>query len=217
MPDPHSRAVLVWRWAVFLLAAFFSVHTITTSSYAGAGGPFRYLTHWALLLSFYAASRMLAYTEHRVPVHGDTVPAVASVLNAMVVYLYWSLFLKDPALVRSGAPPAWWDEYYKHALGPALQWIDALFVRGAFGRPARALLGIAVVVVAYLAWIELFVGPLNDSPVGTATSGLPYPFLNDMEPPARALYYATVSAGAVLVLGAFTALAWGIRRLRGAQ
>ena len=45
----------------------------------------------------------------------------------MVVILYWKLFFEDPMSVNN-RPPVWHQEYYLHAVGPLLQWIDALVV-----------------------------------------------------------------------------------------
>lgn len=213
MPDPTSRAVILYRWLVFGAAGFYSVYMITTSSYDGAGGPFRYLTIWALLLSFYSASRMLAFSELRIAAHVDTVPSVAAVLNAMVVYLYWSIYFKDPALIRSQSEIIWWQEYYLHLVGPVLQWIDAFFIRRAFRRFLAAAVSLVLLVVVYACWAELFVGPLNDKPMGMVTSGLPYPFLNHMELAVRLTYYATVGAASLVLLAVFSALAWEIRQV----
>lgn len=210
MPDPQSRLVIVYRWIVFAAAGFYSVYMITTSSYEGSGGPFRYLTIWALLLSFFSASRMLAYSELRMDRHLDVLPSVAAVLNMMVVYLYWSLFFKDPSLVNNGTP-VWWKEYYLHLAGPILQWGDAFFIRRAFRKVLVSAGVLVALVVAYVAWAELFVGPMNAKPVGTVTTGLPYPFLNDMEPVARAIYYSAVGGASLVVLALFALLARAIR------
>lgn len=212
-----TREVHLYRWIVFGAAAFYTVYMLVTGDYSDWGGPMRFLTIWALLISFWSASRMLAYTEHRILRYHDTLPSLAAVLNVMVVYLYWSLYFEDPNLVRGGDPIVWWKEYYLHLVGPVLQWIDVLFIRRGFRRPMRTLLALLAVVAAYVAWAELLVAPLNDSPAGTVTAGLPYPFLNDMTEAARLRYYATVSAGAVLVLGAFCALSAGQRRMIAAR
>jgi len=134
-------------------------------------------------------------------------------MNAMVVYLYWSLWFRDPALVQSRGPIVWWQEYYLHLAGPLLQWIDALWLRRAFGRPLKAAAVLIGIVVVYVVWVEGFVGPLNTAPVGEVTAGLPYPFLNNMTLPERLTYYATVSVGALIVLVAFTALGWLVTRV----
>ncbi|MEL6519320.1 MAG: hypothetical protein AAFQ66_00035 [Pseudomonadota bacterium] len=209
--DPFSRPVLTYRWIVFLLAAGYAVYQLVSSSYEGPGGPFRYLTNWALLLSFYSASRMLAISEKRITNPHLLTASVAAVLNAMVVIQYWRLYLNDPASV-SNQDLAWYVEYYIHLVGPLLQWIDALFIARAFRRHLPAMGILLCVVVAYVAWAEFFVGPMNRSPIGSVTSGLPYPFLNEMEFQARLVFYAINLAAAWILYGLFAVIAGLIRR-----
>lgn len=213
--DPHARGVLIYRWAVFLLAAFFSLRQIVfVADYSEPGGPFRYLTIWALLLSFFTASRMLALSERR---SGRTWPdlvATTAAVNAVVVFLHWRLTLQDPGLLNSGPPLPWWLDYYLHGLGPLLQWIDALFLYGAFRRPIRTLPLLLAVTALYIFWIEGFVGPANATPVGMVTEGLPYPFLNNMAPVDRARFYGLTTLAALGFLVGFWALGSATRRLR---
>lgn len=201
--DIHSRPVLIYRWIVFLLAAGYCLHQMFLGSWSGPGGPFRYLTIWALFLSFYAASRMLALSEHRITRRHEVTAMCAAVLNVMVVFLYWRLYLTDPSLVNGGNPIVWWLEYYLHALGPALQIIDALFVGAVFRRVWRAALPLLGIIAAYVAWAELFVQRFNTKPVGEVTSGLPYPFLNSMEWADRAMFYGVNAATAMGLLVIF--------------
>ena len=214
--DQRGRSVLIYRWAVFLLAAGYTVHQIILDAdYTNFAGPFRFLTIWALLLSFFVASRNLAYTEDRTDRVWTVTVMVTAVLNAMVVALYWRLFLADPSSVTGkDGPPDWYLQYYLHGLGPVLQWIDALFIIGAFQRWWRAVLPLLAVVVAYVAWIELLVSRFSDTPVGSVTSGFPYPFLNGLDLTGRAQFYGSAAIQAVIVLAAFAALGWCVRRIR---
>lgn len=207
-----NRGVLIYRWSVFLLAAGYSVYQLLIiGDYSQAGGPFRYLTIWALLASFFCASRMIARTEKRTQRRWDGVVATTAVLNGMVVYLYWSLFFKDPALVNNGVP-VWHQEYYLHALGPLLQWGDAIFIHRAFRKPLASVVTLLGTITAYVAWVEFFVAPLNSVPRGSVTSGYPYPFLNNLEFPGRAAFYLQSTAGAMLVLAFLFALGWAMRK-----
>ena len=95
-------------------------------------------TIWALFLSFYSASRMLALSEQRDVRNHHRTASVAAVVNVMVVFLYWRLFFEDPALVNGNGDIVWHQQYYLHGLGPALQIFDALFIARVFGRPLRA-------------------------------------------------------------------------------
>lgn len=213
--DIHSRPVLIYRWIVFLLAAGYCLHQMFLGSWGGAGGPFRYLTIWALFLSFYAASRMLALSEHRITRRHEVTAMCAAVLNVMVVFLYWRLYFTDPALVNNGGPIIWWLEYYLHALGPALQILDALFIGAVFRRVWRAALPLLIIIGAYVAWAELFVQRFNDKPAGSVTSGLPYPFLNSMEWADRVTFYgvnAATALGLLVVFGIVGTVLYRVRR-----
>lgn len=202
--DIHSRPVLTYRWIVFLLAAGYCIYQIFNASFAHFGGPFRFLTIWALFISFYAASRMLALSERRITRTHQVTAMTASVLNVMVCYLYWKLWFTNPDLVNNDGPVVWHQEYYLHALGPALQIIDALFIGRVFTRTWRAALPLTGIIAAYVAWSELVVQRLSDSSAGSVTSGLPYPFLNSMELAERLGFYglnAAVAIGLLVVFG----------------
>ncbi|WP_299047847.1 hypothetical protein [uncultured Tateyamaria sp.] len=211
--DIHSRPVLIYRWIVFLLAAGYCLYQMLGGQWTGPGGPFRYLTIWALFLSFYAASRMLARSEHRITRQHEVTAMCAAVLNVMVVFLYWRLYLTDPSLVNGGNPIIWWLEYYLHALGPMLQIVDALFIGAVFRRVWRAAIPLLAIIGAYVAWAELFVQRFNSKPVGDVTSGLPYPFLNSMEWTDRATFYganAATAMGLLLVFGVIGAVLYRV-------
>lgn len=204
---------LIFRWAVFGLAAGYCIRMVFFGGYDEFGGPFRFLTVWALFCSFFAASRMIALEEGRSARRWDGFVGMVAVLNVMVVFLYWRLFFADPASVtRDGQLGAWWLEGYLHALGPVLQWIDALFVHRAFRRPLASAGWLVGVCAVYFTWIEAVVRPRADAPVGVVTNGLPYPFLNDLEPAGRAVFYATNAGLALGVLVVFCGVGWAIAR-----
>ncbi len=206
-----------YRWLVFLLAAFYCLRMIFFGDWDGFGGPFRYLTVWALFLSFFCASRMMALLEGRSDLRWDGLVSATSVVNAMVVLLYWRLYFADPTLVtKNGTLGAPWLELYLHALGPLLQWIDAIFIHRSFRRVSAALAWLVGIVVAYLVWAEVAVGPLNAKPQGAVTSGLPYPFLNNLHFDGRMTFYVTNLSVGILLLGVFTAVAWTVKRRRPA-
>ncbi len=207
------RARLIYRWVVFLLAAFYSLRMIFFGGYDGFGGPFRYLTVWALFAAFFSASRMIALDEGRTTRRWDGFVGMTSVLTAMVVILYWRLYFADPTSVtKDGQLGQWWLEYYLHLIGPLLQWIDALFLHRSFRRIGASALWLLGLISAYVAWAELVVGPLNQTPIGSVTSGLPYRFLNNLEWPDRATFYVTNVVVALILLLVFAAVAWAIRR-----
>ena len=208
-----SKPVLIYRWVVFLLAGFYCIRTLFFSDFSEFGGPFRYLTIWALFLSFFAASRMMALIEGRSDKRWDGFVAMTSVVNAMVVFLYWRLFLEDPTSVtRDGELGQFYLEMYLHGLGPLLQWIDAIFIHRSFRKLSAAAAWLVGVVAVYLTWGETFVSWNNERPTGTVTSGIPYPFLNNMELPERLTFYGINILTALVLLLAFAGFAWLVRR-----
>ena len=137
------------------------------------------------------------------------------VANIMVVYLYWDLYFEDPALVSADGPPVWWREFYVHLMGPVFQWVDAFIIFGCFRRPLRFVGGMAGFIVAYNMWTELILKPFSDSPVGKITSGLPYPFLNDMTLAERLVFYG-VNLGLAFAIALICGLiALALRRFAG--
>ena len=206
-----------YRLFVAVLAVLYSIDVARSADYAAFGAQFRYLTIWALTGNTLAALAMLVPRWGRADGRGDTALSVLAIIDALVVISYWRLFLIDPSLVNGDNDPKPYREYYLHAVGPALFWIDFFWLKLGFRRMLRPLLGLAIAVAAYIAWAELLVGPLNPEPVGSITSGLPYPFLNDMTPPERARFYGiTFACGAVLV-PVFRGLGWVCRQLSPAR
>jgi hypothetical protein len=208
----------IFRWIVFLLTAFYCLRTLFFGDFSGFAGPFRYLTIWALFCSFFAASRMMALEEGRSTRRWDGFVCMTAVINAMVVFLYWRLYFADPSSVtRNGELGQLYLEMYMHGLGPALQIIDTLFVHRSYRKLTAPIAWFFGVIGAYVAWAELVVGPMNDSPVGTVTSGLPYRFLNNLELPDRAIFYGSNFAIGLVLLLVFAGIAWLIRRTFPAQ
>lgn len=208
-----------YRLVVFALVLFYFLDRFTAEIFVldNFGWQFRYLTIWALSLSLISAGLMLTDRFGRADGRGAVFVALTAVVNLIVVISYWRLYATDPAMVNGGREIVVWREWYLHALGPALQWIDALALKRALRRPGRVALALLALVAVYVVWAEAVVAPLNDAPVGTVTAGLPYPFLNDMAPAARAVFYAqTCALGLVCVLGLW-GLQIGLDRARGAQ
>lgn len=215
--DMHARPVMTYRWVTFLLAGGYCLYQVMSADYASPSGPFRFLTIWALFLSFYSASRMLALSKRRITRNHHRTAMVAAVLNVMVVFLYWRLFFTDPALVNGNGDIPWHQQYYLHLLGPLLQIIDALLIAKVFRKPLRAIPPLVGLVLAYVIWTEGFVGPQNNEPVGAVTSGLPYPFLNSLELTERLSFYSTNIAFAIVVLLGFGILSTLLHRSQADQ
>ena len=212
----HSAPVMAYRWTTFLLAGGYCLYQLLSQDYSSPGGPFRFLTIWALFLSFYSASRMLALSERRIMRRHHRTAAVAAVVNVMVVFLYWKLFFTDPTLVNTRGPIPWHQQYYLHVLGPGLQIFDAVFIARVFKRPWRAAPPLLAFIGVYLLWAETVVQRFNTSPTGSVTSGLPYPFLNSMEWADRMAFYGSNMLMALLVLAGFAVVSRLTRRQREA-
>lgn len=209
-----STVVKLIRWGIFLLAAFYAGRMVVVHSvFDPPFGPFRWLTYWANIAAMMCAGVMLRRSYGQTTLRAEGLVAATSVAGAMVVYLYWSLYFADPLSVTTDGGGAWWTEGYYHAVGPALVWVDALFLLRAFRAPLRALGWVVGFLGSWLVFIELAVRPLADTPVGTVTSGLPYPFLNNMPLSDRLPFYAMNIGAAIGMLLAFAVLAWVIRRI----
>jgi hypothetical protein len=210
----RQNPVLSYRWCVFAIALAFWLYQFATNDRDSVGWQFRYLTHWALTMSVISAWFMLRLSRGVSAARHEVFASVTVVVNIMVVFLYWKIYLTDPTqfYVDGKVTNPWHQEYYFHVFGPVLQWIDAFFVLGAFGPMKRITIGVFAVVASYLAWMELIVQPFNFDRAGSVTSGLPYRFLNNMEFTERAGFYAQWTLGAVIFLGlcwaAARAIAW---------
>jgi hypothetical protein len=204
--------VLIFRWTAFLLAAGYCIRMMIFGGWDAFGGPFRFLTVWALFCSFFAFSRMMAIEEGRSARRWDGFVCMTAVINTMVVFLYWRLYFADPMSVTSnGELGAWHLEMYLHLFGPFLQVIDTIFVHRSYRRLGPALGWLVGVIGAYVLWAELLVGPMNNSPAGSVTSGLPYRFLNNLELSDRAVFYASNLAIGIILLLIYAGIAWIVR------
>lgn len=205
-----------FRLVVLLLTILYTGEVAWTADYGAFGAQFRYLTIWALTGNLLAAAAMLRPKLGQPDGRLDSALSVLAILNMLVVFSYWRLFFIDPGLVNGDNTPKPYREYYLHLVGPLLMWIDLFWLKRGFRRLLPVLFWLGVAVMAYVAWSELLVGPLNYKPVGAVTTGLPYPFLNDMVPRDRAVFYGTIyGTGAVFSVLFFGVGVWR-RRWAGA-
>jgi hypothetical protein len=210
-----SSSVRTFRWAVFLITLGYFIYRFFDTDPDQFGAQFRLLTVWGLTASTLSAWFMLQYSMGWSTRQYQIFASVTVVLNATVVLMYWKIYFQDPSLFygADGQPRAWHQEYFLHAVGPALQIFDAFFILGAF-RVFRGLIGyIMAVPVAYIVWIELLVRPMNDTPVGSVTTGLPYLFMNDMDVSERATFYGTTVATMFILFLISWTIAWALRKV----
>ncbi|KAF0675934.1 hypothetical protein [Profundibacterium mesophilum] len=204
----------IFRWGVLILAAFYWLELFRRIEPETFGWQFRYLTIWALSLSVVSAAMMLRHMRGGSPPY--VLAATTAIFNALVLLLYWRLYFTDPALVNGSGEIVAWREYYLHGAGPVLQIIDALLLFGAFRRPLATVAATLAGIVLYVGWIELLVGPRNAEPAGLVTSGLPYPFLNDLALGGRFEFYATTTVTGLVFIALGTIVTWARgRMLRG--
>lgn len=216
MINDRAPATIFFRLIVMILAAFYLIEGFFyIEDWSAIGWQFRFLTNWGLAMSLASAYFMWAYSTGRRATEAHIWASVTVVMNVLVVYLYWSIYLADPTnFYEDGVPIDWWREYYLHLVGPILQWIDAFFIMGAF-RNWKKIAGYLIgLVIAYPVFIEGVVAPLNATPVGRVTNGLPYLFLNHKDFVGRLEFYGTTIIGAVIVFGICVALAWALRRAK---
>lgn len=181
----------------FFLALGYWLYQYTQADFSSFGFQYRFLTHWAISLALVVHFINWRRRAVGLPESYHAFNAAATVLNILVVFLYWRLYFIDPALVNGDENPAWYQEYYMHILGPLLITIDAIWFNRAFRGFIKGCLATIFLCLIYIIWIETFVGPLNDMPVGAITSGLPYPFLNDLDWDGRQSFYVTTTGTSI--------------------
>ena len=148
---------------------------------AGFGKQFRYFTLWSLLANFMAL--LFITLSMRFIIFDKTKPfvAISSMMGLFTIILYWGLFCIDPNLVNYADERLdVFREIYLHFAGPILLFFDALFLKKAFTYVRKILTYAFFINFGYFAWLEILVEPNSNFPVGKVTSGLPYPFMNDM-------------------------------------
>ena len=187
----------------FFLALGYWIYQFFRADLSLFGIHFRLMTYWGLslavvvhFLNWHGRARMRGVDSRH---HGFTTMAV--VVNLLVVFLYWRLYFIDPKLVNGDGIPVWHQEYYLHLVGPCLLVIDGVWLARAFRQIWRGVATTIGICIIYTIWVEGAVRPLNTSPQGSVTSGLPYPFLNDMAFDERLVFYAQTMLTALMFYG----------------
>ena len=191
-------APTAYRGGVFLLAVAMWAWCFGDARLEEFGWQFRHLEVWALSASALSAAMTLRLSMgwSRSP-HEGFVAATAA-LNAVVIVGYLG------PLGAGGAAGPGWQAAYLHLIGPSLQIADALLILGAFSRLGGAVAWVLGLALAYVAWVELAVRPLNASAEGSG--GLPYAALNGMDVPSRLAVYGLATLGALAALALFRGL-----------
>lgn len=130
---------LIFRWTAFLLAGGYCIRTLIFGGREELAGPFRFLTIWALFFAFFVFSRMMAIEEGSSDRRWDGFVSMTTVINTMVVFLYWRLYFADPnSVTTDGELGVWYLELYLHLLGPLLLVIDTIFIHRSYQRLGAA-------------------------------------------------------------------------------
>jgi len=210
-----STPIRAYRLFTLAITAFYFCFLFTTANLDAFGWQFRFLTVWGLTASLVSAWFMVRLSFGQSDKRHEVWASVTVVLNATVVLMYWKIYFTDPALFygSDGGPEHLHQEYFLHAVGPALQVIDAFFILGVFTRLKATVMAVIALPVAYIAWAELALQPLNQTPAGSVTTGLPYLFLNDLEPSARMNFYITTVITMFVLFAGGVAISWVLRRL----
>ena len=186
-----DRFILRYRFVCLLLSIGYFLYQFLGVNFDNFGIHFRYLTIWGLTGAMIATWLLYRNKRNGLPESYLAFVSAIAVLNAMVVFLYWKLYFIDPGLVNYLGSIVWFQEYYLHVLGPLLIILDALFFNNSFTQIKKGALTILGICVIYIFWTEVLTGPLNTTPEGSVTNGLPYPFLNNMVFLERLSFYAT--------------------------
>ena len=193
MVDFRSNFIQRYRLVCLVLAVAYFVYQFTATNYENFGIQFRYLTIWSLTGAMVSSYLLYRSKRNNLPEAYHAFVSAVAVLNAMVVFLYWKLYFIDPSLVNYSGSIVWFQEYYLHALGPLLIIFDALFFNRSFLQIKKGTMTIVGICLLYVLWSEAITAPLNATPEGSVTSGLPYPFLNNMVFSERLSFYATTT------------------------
>ena len=191
---------IVYRTTAFLLALGFWVYYVGRHPFDATGG-WRYLTNWGHSFNLLALTWALA--AHRIPLLQNRNPIlpVALTIGSVVVILYWSLYLIDPALVNGANPLPWYSEWYMHLGSTVTVYIEAFVLNRNPNETRKAVIPLGCVATCYILWVELVVPNYNNKPCGLTTQvcGYPYPFLNDLSSTSRYGLYLAAFTGMVLL------------------
>lgn len=194
-PITNTVWSLAYRLVVFALALGFWAYYVGRHPFDATGG-WRYLTNWGHSLNLLALA--WALSSYWVPGLRQKNPIlpVALTLGTVVVILYWSLYLMDPALVNGKNPLPWYSEWYMHLGSTVTVYLEAFLFNKKPENKLFAIGPLAAVALLYIVWADRVVPLYNTQPCGltTAVCGYPYPFLNDLPAQSRIILYLGASA-----------------------
>ena len=192
-------SILNFRYFVFTLALGYWFYQFMVTDYTMVGLQFRLLTFWGLTGAVSVAWLMLSLSRKGLPPAHDALVSAVAVLNGIVVFLYWKYVFYRPGSGKWIRP----HRLVSRILS-ACCWAGpddsgcAVYKRRVQTAPKGSTSDIFDLSGVYF-WTEVITRPLNDTPIGSVVSGLPYPFLNDMTLQSRIGFYATTIATSLLM------------------
>lgn len=186
---------LTYRLVALTLALGFWVYYVGRHPFDATGG-WRYLTNWGHSANLLALGWALGSNWVPRLQRANPILPVALTLGTVVVILYWSLYLMDPALVNGKNPLPWYSDWYMHLGSTVTVYIEAFLLNKRPKDKLFAMRPLAAVALLYIVWADRIVPLYNSKPCGLTTTvcGYPYPFLNDLTAPSRiALYLGAVA------------------------
>ena len=172
--------ILYYRFICLILALGYWLYQFTIANYDNFGIQFRYLTIWGLSATLASTTLLFINSLKGSEEQFFAFVSGTAVLNSMVVFYLETIYFIDPSLVNYSGSITWFQEYYLHLIGPILIIVDSLLINNSFRQFWRGILTALSICIIYILWSELITGPLNSTPNGKITTGLPYPFLNEM-------------------------------------
>ena len=114
------KFILYYRFLCLILAFGYWLYQFTVANYDYFGIQFRFLTIWGLSASLASIILLFINSLKGREEKFFAIVSATAVLNAMVIFLYWKLYLIDPSLVNYSGSITWFQEYYLHLVGPIL-------------------------------------------------------------------------------------------------
>ena len=136
--------------------------------------------------------------------------SAVTILNAIVVFLYLKLYFTVSKPVNCSRSIVWYREYYLHLVGLVILIVDSLFFIVSFRQIHKCFLMSLRICLLHIFWSKILISPLNNTPQGSVSNGLPNPFLNDMHLQDSVELYLTTITTAL----AFYLVGWNITKVR---
>ncbi len=198
---------------LILFVAFFIFSTIARFDEfrTSFGGVYRFYSDWGFTACLFSAFFIFFPKRHELSL------SIISSMASLYTVLFVILFFVDPGgilvapigMMSDGISTGAFITLTIHSVVPVLQVANTLFLANSFQRLRPIIYAMLLIEVIYILWIELLVAPLNNSPIGSITTGLPYPLLNNLPLIERIEVYGIITLLTVLTV----LILFGLRKL----